>query len=305
MVRLSLLLCVLSASLAACVSTPDVDLWQAEVQITSSPEGAQVIWFNPGNAEEGGGPVELGVTPLTWSASRGLLGPVESTDIVVFKPEFGRATATLTVEEIRSGEPIHVEVPQFATLVVRGTPMATFDLASSDGVAIASGEYAPAQVAELTPGRYDLTASRAGYEDGAASVTVTAGENAEVVFELSAIDGPPDGEPRMSVLPGPVHGMSEFEFYEALRGQTRNVANCIDRAMVEDPLAAGEVHVTLHLNLPFGRTESTEITQTAFDDAEAIDCIQRRLRRVTYHGVGSEGDTGTAEFVLRYHRIGP
>ena len=291
---------------AACISSPsDVDLWEAEVAISSTPEGAQVIWFGPGNAEDGAGPVELGNTPLTWEASRGLVGPADQVELVVFKPGYGRATVTVTIDQLRAGEPLSFDIPQFATLEVRSSPMATFELTNADGVPISTGEYAPEQVTELTPGTYRLTAERDGYEDHESTVTVSAGESASTAIELAPIDGPPDGEPRMSVLPAEVVGMSEFDFYDALRGQTRNVANCIDRAMVEDPLAAGDVHITLHLNLPFGRVESTEITQAPFEDPEAIDCIQRRLRRVTYDAVGVDGSVGTANFVLRYHRISP
>ena len=292
------------ALVAACVGTPiDIDLWEAEVAITSAPDGAQVIWFTPGNVEQDGGPVHIGTTPVAWSTSRGLVGPADAVELVILKPGYGRAIVTVSVEQLRGDEPLHFEVPQFATLAVRSNPMATFELTSADGVAISTGEYAPELVAELTPGVYNVSATRAGYEDHASTLTVSAGEAAAATIELTAIDGPPDGEPRMSVLPSAVVGMSEFDFYDALRGQTRNVANCIDRAMVEDPLAAGDVHITLHLNLPFGTVESTEITQAPFENVEAIDCIQRRLRRVTYDSVGAAGEMGTATFTLRYHRI--
>jgi hypothetical protein len=168
---------------------------------------------------------------------------------------------------------------------------------------VSGGDYAPAFVGELTPGTYTLTSERLGYESYEATVTVTPGARTNHLVELQPIDGPPDGEPRMSVLPGAVEGMDTVAFYEALRGQSRNVANCIDRAMVGDPLAAGLVTVHMALNLPFGTVHSAEIVESEIEGAEAIDCIQRRLRRVTYQAVGGEGDMGSADVILRYHRI--
>lgn len=290
--------------LAACVSQGDApELWRADVEVTSEPSGAQVIWFNPGNAETTGGPVTLGTTPLTWEASRGLIGPVDSVELVFFKPGHGRTTLQVPVPDLRGDAGVTATIPGFATLDVTSSPMATFVLTDVNGVSVREGDYTPAVVTELTPGTYTLTSERLGYESYEASLSVGAGESARHRVELVAVEGPADGEPRMSVLPGAVEGMGTVEFYEALRGQSRNVANCIDRAMVEDPLAAGLVTVRMELNLPFGRVNSAEIVDTEINDAEAIDCIQRRLRRVEYEAVGGEGDLGTANLTLRYHRI--
>ncbi len=299
--RMTLFLPLLAAS---CVSQGDApELWEAEVEVTSEPAGAQVIWFNPGNVETGAGPVAIGTTPLTWEASRGLIGPVDSVELVFFKPGHGRTTLEVTVEELRGDAPVVATIPAFGSLELSSTPMATFEVHDAAGMSVSEGSYAPATVGELTPGTYTITSNRVGYQSYEATIEVGPGQEAAHAIALVEIEGPADGEPRMSVLPGAVDGMGTIEFYEALRGQSRNVANCIDRAMVEDPLAAGLVTVRLALNLPFGTVESAEIIETEIDDAEAIDCIQRRLRRVVYVAVGGEGDTGTADLTLRYHRI--
>ncbi|MFT6399375.1 MAG: hypothetical protein ACJAYU_004140 [Bradymonadia bacterium] len=290
--------------IASCVSQADApELWQAEVELTSEPAGAQVIWFNGGNSETGAGPVTLGTTPLTWEASRGLVGAVDSIELVFFKPGHGRTTLEVAIDELRADAPIAAVIPAFGALEITSSPMATFELSDDAGVGVSGGDYAPAFVGELTPGTYTLTSERLGYESYEATVTVTPGARTNHLVELQPIDGPPDGEPRMSVLPGAVEGMDTVAFYEALRGQSRNVANCIDRAMVGDPLAAGLVTVHMALNLPFGTVHSAEIVESEIEGAEAIDCIQRRLRRVTYQAVGGEGDMGSADVILRYHRI--
>lgn len=287
----------------ACVSSPDApELWSAEVTIDSSPSGAQLVWFRPRTQEQPGGPVELGTTPYTWEVSRALIGSEESVSLVVFAPSHGRAQVELPVETLRSGEPVQVDIPQFASLEVHSDPIATFTLTDAAGVPAVEGEYAPRLVNELTPGTYTLHAERDGYAPHDAEVVLRAGERAALRYALERLPAPEDGEPRMALRPVAVEGLDAFVFYEALVGQMRNVSGCYDRALVDDPTAEGEIRVALQLNLGFGRVDGAEIIETAIDDAETLDCVQRRLRRIEYAPPGAEG-TGRAEIVVHFHRI--
>lgn len=288
--------------LSGCVASNDApEQWSAETTIDSTPAGAQIVWFRARTPEQPGGPVELGDAPVRWQVSRGLIGPEETVTLVAFKPGHGRARVVVPVERLRTGEPVVLDVPQFAALRVHSDPIATFSLTDEDGVRVADQRYTPTRVDELTPGTYTLRVDRDGYAPFEGQVTVRPGEQARSDLGLEALPAPPDGEPRTSIRPGTVEGTDADLFYAAVVAEMRSVAGCYDRALATDPAATGEIHVALLLNLGFGNVEGAEVLRTEIASPDALDCVQRRLRRVTFPA-GAEG-TGRAELTVRFHRI--
>jgi len=286
-----------------CLVAPDApEQWEASVTIESTPSGAQVVWFSEGPGAADGVPGELGATPLTWEVSRALVGASETVRLIAFKPGHGRAEVNVPASQLQAGEPLRIDVPRFASVLVQSDPVARFELRSVEGATIVDGEYTPRRVGELSPGVYEVEVQRVGWESHTETLTLAAGDTQRLSLALQLLDGPPEGTPRMSIRPGRLEGIDEESFYAGVVGQLRNLSNCYDRALLVDPAAEGPMRLSLTLNLDFGRVEDTQVLETAIDEEETIDCVRRRLRRVEFDAPAAESSRGLAELTLLFHK---
>ncbi|MCB9506182.1 MAG: carboxypeptidase regulatory-like domain-containing protein [Myxococcales bacterium] len=303
MMRRAAIVVVLGLTAAACISAPSApEQWEAAVSITSTPSGAQVVWIRPATPSTPGGLVELGRTPMTWTASRAQLLDAAEAELVFFVEGHGRARSTIAVDALRAGTPVDVAIPQFATLRVRTAPVAAFTVVDATGTAAVRDEYAPFQVGDLSPGEYTVTAHRDGFDDSVEHVTLRAGEAGAVSLTLAQQQSSPLGEPRMAVFEGEIAPeLDEVGFMTALRAQHTAIAACYDRVLAADPSAGGCVVLQLEVNLGFGRIDEARIVESDITHADTVDCIQRRIRRVELP-TGEPG-TAVANVTLQYFRL--
>lgn len=290
-------------SMVVCAGCPSSSAHDAPgVQITSEPDGAQLIWFPPPGSEwyGNGAPIEVGTAPTAWTPPGNAATLADAGRLVAWVPGHGRAEVSLTPETM--AEAITFTIPRFGSLRIASDPISDFTLTGPAGRVRVADERTPYLAEELEPGEYVITVDRPGWAHYEQTVRVMAATEAEHVAALEQLPGAGAGDARVDVGWGTFAGtVDPTAFYDAFLPRARELDGCYERALAADPAAGGTVRVRLHINDAFGTVDRVEVLSSDIDHEDAMDCFTRRAGRVEL-GAGARGES-TVDLSLYALRI--